>query len=122
MVINQDQLRIWIAALRSGQYQQTNGSLNNDQGYCCLGVACKVLIPADKLVLNNGGFIYGAYPDEQPEAPQWLKNINDDFMIHGKHFRSLANLNDSKTFTFAQIADELEKTYLPNDTPTTTNT
>jgi hypothetical protein len=30
----------WIAALRSGKYQQTTGRLRDSNGFCCLGVLC----------------------------------------------------------------------------------
>lgn len=30
----------WVAALRSGEYQQGNNSLRSNQGFCCLGVLC----------------------------------------------------------------------------------
>jgi hypothetical protein len=33
----------WIAALLSGEYQQTTGKLYDGTGYCCLGVLCKIL-------------------------------------------------------------------------------
>ena len=33
----------WVAALRSGQYQQGKGYLKKDGRYCCLGVLCSVL-------------------------------------------------------------------------------
>lgn len=29
----------WIAALRSGKYSQTKGTLRDQEGFCCLGVA-----------------------------------------------------------------------------------
>jgi hypothetical protein len=32
----------WVAALRSGDFQQTRGNLESDGGFCCLGVLCKV--------------------------------------------------------------------------------
>lgn len=32
----------WVAALRSGQYQQARGLLRDDDGYCCLGVLCDI--------------------------------------------------------------------------------
>lgn len=32
----------WIAALRSGEYQQAKGKLFDGIGYCCLGVACVI--------------------------------------------------------------------------------
>src|SRR4051812_20251215 len=32
----------WIAALLSGDYEQTIGALRNKRGFCCLGVACDI--------------------------------------------------------------------------------
>lgn len=32
----------WLAALRSGEFPQTQGHLRDHKGYCCLGVACEV--------------------------------------------------------------------------------
>ena len=34
--------RAWIAALRSGEYEQCAGSLRRNGRYCCLGVACEI--------------------------------------------------------------------------------
>lgn len=36
--------RAWVKALRSGKYKQAVGSLQNDEGFCCLGVACDVYL------------------------------------------------------------------------------
>lgn len=39
--MNADVKTKWLAALRSGEYQQIDGSLHKDQqGFCCLGVLC----------------------------------------------------------------------------------
>lgn len=32
----------WVAALRSGDFDQTTGVLHDEAGYCCLGVACEL--------------------------------------------------------------------------------
>lgn len=32
----------WVAALRSGEYQQGSESLCYNDSYCCLGVACAI--------------------------------------------------------------------------------
>jgi len=40
--MNKNLVKKWIKALRSGKYKQTSGSLHDVNGYCCLGVACKV--------------------------------------------------------------------------------
>lgn len=37
-----DNAKLWVTALRSGLYTQTEGRLRNDDAYCCLGVACNV--------------------------------------------------------------------------------
>ena len=33
----------WIKALESGRYKQTQGNLELDGRYCCLGVLCKTM-------------------------------------------------------------------------------
>ena len=40
---------LWLEALRSGQYPQTRGTLQDAHGYCCLGVLCKVALDNDLL-------------------------------------------------------------------------
>lgn len=35
----------WVKALRSGEYQQTQGVLTTLSEFCCLGVACDLLDP-----------------------------------------------------------------------------
>ena len=33
----------WIEALRSGNYKQAEGQLRDNDGFCCIGVACDLL-------------------------------------------------------------------------------
>jgi|ERR1044072_1710710 hypothetical protein len=114
MEINKDELRSWIAALRSGNYRQTTGALEDNYGFCCLGVACKVLIPADKLTYKEGTLrtklISGGVPEGQNNAPLWLKLINEDF--EKRHGKCLITLNDTDKESFETIANLLEKYYL----------
>jgi hypothetical protein len=43
MPMNQEVKAMWVAALRSGNYQQTDGQLHDGDGcYCCLGVLCDI--------------------------------------------------------------------------------
>ena len=100
----------WIMALRSGEYKQTRGRLEDDLGFCCLGLACKILIPEKHLVLNHAEFIFGVYPARQTNAPKWLNEINVDFEVKTSTY--LAELNDTKKFTFDEIADCLEAVYV----------
>jgi hypothetical protein len=40
--MNPEAKKLWIEALRSGEYQQTRSVLHDDNGFCCLGVLCDV--------------------------------------------------------------------------------
>lgn len=99
----------WTRALRSGDYDQAQGALQTDDGFCCLGVACDIVIPK-RNALVNGKMLWGLTPDAQEFAPEWLKNMDSDFCTRtGAH---LTDLNDSDGFTFDEIADCLEAVYI----------
>lgn len=114
----------WVLELRSGKYEQGREALNEDNSYCCLGVACKVFIEMDKLEINNRGNIRYSMPVEQSHSPTWLKLINEDFQ--SKTGLTLVGLNDGirldkaldngleheTRFTFNEIADLLEAVYV----------
>jgi hypothetical protein len=114
MKINIKKLKLWITALRSGEYRQTKATLQDENGYCCLGVACKLFIPEDKQKLNADGYLVGSMPDEQLHVPKWLKGISNDFFI--KTEKCLSGLNDIDGLSFNEIADLLEQTYLTPNT------
>lgn len=107
--INIRELKQWIAALDSGEYKQGECRLQDDTGYCCLGVGCKIIIP-DKLQSIRDGKLLYQYPVHQPGAPIWLAGINDDF--EEKTGRYLTALNDSDGFAFPEIATLLELVYI----------
>jgi len=99
----------WVEALRSGQYKQTVGVLYDGTGYCCLGVACKVMGVEPETRNNN------FYFDDQNSVLSinaadklGLKDCNgefgtDDTILTG----SLTTMNDDG-MTFEQIADMIE--------------
>jgi len=103
----------WVDALRSGKYPQTRGALQNENGYCCLGVACAInsqLInyTMDKRWIAGGDLIL------QPEVHELLKLKS----TYGKYDcpdavtntpRSLVELNDLEEWNFNQIADFIEE-------------
>lgn len=112
-------IRKWVNALRSGKYHQTRGNLQDEDGYCCLGVACRVFATGE-LKETTEGFIEGSHPWHQENVPDWLKDINNDFMhITG---RLLTVFNDGSPlanapeadgrYTFDEIADLLEAVYI----------
>lgn len=115
MRIDKKQFQKWIKALRGGEFKQTTNVLQDEKGYCCLGVACEILMPTEKkqLVPINFGqklVLSGEMPYEQPKAPIWLKDINSDFEM--KTGVSLSTLNDDEGFSFEEIADVLELVYI----------
>lgn len=108
MRLNRAQFNKWLRALRSGKYHQTQERLEDIHGYCCLGVACKVIIPKKKQEIGWDGLL-GETPNEQKHAPNWLKEIDYDFAV--KTGVALTDLNDDCNYTFEQIADVLDKVY-----------
>ena len=110
MKVQTKQFKVWITALRSGQFKQGENYLQNENGYCCLGVACLVTIPKRKLETDDMQFIIGAIPEDQQHAPKWLKDINEDFYEKTGH--PLTIINDSGKYSFDDIADILELVYI----------
>lgn len=108
MTPNKRQLTKWIRALRSGEYAQTTHRLQDEYGYCCLGVACEVLLPIK--IRNRFGFLTGSIPIDQIDAPQWLIDLNKDF--DAKTGWLLTKVNDELELTFDEIADCLEAVYV----------
>lgn len=112
--ITVEEALIWTASLRSGKYKQGKYYLESGNNeFCCLGVACKVFIPEDKINKNNKGVIKGAYPSctNQPHAPLWLMNINHDF-FHKTSEYLLSTFNDRFDYSFDEIADLIEMLYV----------
>jgi len=110
-----ENIQKWCNALRSGEYEQAAGLLQNSKGFCCLGVACMEFIPKDKRLLRKGtGHLEGSTPDYfQLHSPRWLRGINRDFERKTYPANlSLVDLNDSGKYSFDEIADCLEAVYI----------
>lgn len=119
----------WIAALRSGQYRQTKGLLENleTHGFCCLGVGCDLFLKETRQIYDEElesaltAANYGPLGDVDYElAPEALVkklrlrdrdgSIDLDWLeSHGVEHapKSLADMNDTGA-TFTQIADFIE--------------
>jgi hypothetical protein len=111
MQINKRQLKKWIAALDSGEYKQGKGQMQRGENYCCLGVACKIIVPRSKLNVSGDGELIGGFPACQIHSPDWLKKIDDHFW-EKTAYQSLHRLNDGLGFTFPEIATLLELVYI----------
>ena len=109
---NKTNIRKWIKALNSGNYEQGKEHLYkaSSDRYCCLGVACKLYakekkINFKKLIKNN------SYLPEK--VKNWLGvNDNDPIMYLDNGIQSLARLNDVEHYNFKYIADCIETKYL----------
>ena len=54
---------LWVDALRSGKYTQTKRHLSDNDGFCCLGVACDIFEGIFPELLSHGRIGVG-YEDE----------------------------------------------------------
>lgn len=111
----------WVAALRSGDYQQGQGYLARDDKFCCLGVLCELAVKADVDGLNLGWAGPGirAYNEATGELPEvvtkWAGLHSNNPMVNADEGTYLlSELNDGETIdgvethTFAEIADLID--------------
>jgi hypothetical protein len=122
-VSNKENMKIWVDALRSGNYRQTQKKLRNEDGaMCCLGVACEVFGQGTwNGDPDNSEYIYYTTPDGGHESgllphevQEWLgvSSINPEVIDAEGYGTSLANANDAMGWDFPTIADAIERTYL----------
>ena len=96
----------WVAALRSGEYKQTQGQLWSGDGFCCLGVLCD-------LAAKDGGPQWEgcrfAGSSAHPEPAMWNWVVGGD---QGRDASTISDrlveANDSQLQTFKQIASIIE--------------
>jgi len=95
----------WLQALESGEYEQCREYLSEDGKYCCLGVACEVMIkhgiPITKEQKDNV-ILYDGLKTQLVEY-QKLGLRNPRGLIRGTD-ENLMFLNDVKQWTFKEIA------------------
>jgi hypothetical protein len=99
----------WLAALRSGEYPQTDGFLHTLNGYCCLGVAyvlkggrfedklksCEIYVPLD----NSCGDPWCSMPTDTT-LEKWGLDVGAAEL--------LTKMNDDHK-SFTEIADWIER-------------
>lgn len=116
--------KLWVKALRSGEYKQSEGSLKNKDGFCCLGVLCDLAAKdggagwtKEKNAFGNYGYkndhdvMYGALPNHMRE---WLK-------ISIEEQDKLVEMNDGRfnwteSCSFSEIANYIENTFIKGAT------
>lgn len=107
-----DNAKQWVAALRSGEYQQGTDVLHNrNNRLCCLGVACILFQKAtEKLKVEKnslGGF---SYDGERTELPQIVRNWLGLKTVQGFYKNRSTSLIEQNDFhkSFTEIADIIE--------------
>jgi len=109
-----------VKALRKGGYKQSTHQLvNNNDEFCCLGVACNISKQPLEWEEVEGvwfmGKAWGALPKEIQEEFGFYSDVGrrrdgKDIVINGTTYSSLARANDGGC-TFEQIADYIEKNW-----------
>ena len=100
--------KIWIKALRSGEYKQTKKKLCDKDGYCCLGVAYDVLSDGDWIRRGDGG-VWAIRDEDSWEFREGFPPLNvlDKWGLEPDQASDLASRNDNG-WTFGQIVDWIE--------------
>ncbi len=116
-MMNKEIKEKWVAALRSGDYQQGKEVLRTGQDkFCCLGVLCDLHRqehPGYEWIFNPNREAY-VYHDKLTITPNLVVNWaglsapNPPVSSQGEARNCLATCND-KGMTFNEIADIIEK-------------
>lgn len=112
-----DAQELWLRCLEEDGMPQTRGRLRNEEGYCCLGVACFLYEHYHGKPIHPTGFgRFEGYTLGQVGAPvsDWL-GLRDG-CGHPKGWYEqlgpllpLTSLNDIEEYTFPQIAAVIRK-------------
>lgn len=119
---NKENILKWVEALESGEYPQTQGTLQKLGRFCCLGVACEVAmengVPLECEYDGDGVVTYDGRDDILPElVVEWLDLYSNDpgvfVTIDGSSFPvPLVGLNDDYDWDFAHIAQAIRENFL----------
>jgi hypothetical protein len=107
MTMDIDAKRMWVAALRSGKYQQGTGVLRNkDEKYCCLGVFCD-LIDDGEWVSRKSFDVYFYNVGHNIVDLTLAESILIKYNIPHEQIDKLIEMNDTER-SFIEIADWIE--------------
>lgn len=103
----------WIAALRSGEYEQGIGALHCEGKFCCLGVLCDVAVRAGQKLQVTRRASWVEYDGSGIFLPRsvidWA-GLNDDdpSITDAQGDDSWLSAQNDKERTFEEIADLIE--------------
>jgi len=110
----------WVAALRSGEYEQGIEALCQEGKFCCLGVLCELASNegvVSRTVINGDDAVYGIdlQRDYLPhEVQKWsgVRCSSGEYtaLVDGSRYeKSLVGHNDVDNLSFDEIADIIEE-------------
>ena len=99
----------WVAALRSGKYSQTTGTLRDEVGFCCLGVACDLSDPEGWVDIGQPEFrfVYNREDSQLQERSYLPPHIREQLGVNNLLEITLVEMNDNGK-SFEEIADYIE--------------
>lgn len=99
----------WIAALRSGKYEQVRGTLRTEGNHmCCLGVLCDVVEPERWLLIDDHDGTGERYSHGHcTQYPSF--NVERQTKLEPTMAYVLGTKNDHDKLDFNQIADWIEE-------------
>lgn len=115
--MNADVKAAWVAALRSGEYEQGHYVLHStDDRFCCLGVLCQLGVEAGVIrpgVSDGDKYAYGTDSSTSAlpfEVMAWsgIDSPWGDLPLEVERSRRLSTLNDNH-LPFDDIADVIEE-------------
>ena len=112
MSTKSENLRAWIAALRSGKYAQGQAYLRCGGNYCCLGVAYD-LSEGAKWVPSREEDADGVFETLDGFVGGLVEQTRAQFGLTEEDALALVLMNDSERIPFTQIADYIETNILP---------
>jgi len=107
--VNKRVKKLWVEALRSGEYEQTTGRLRYMDAFCCLGVLCDLYVKeTGKIETEVYRFSEGVLPID---VADW-SGFRESNPYIGKHLAidhndGLGNKLTPKTFT--QISNLIQR-------------
>lgn len=123
--MNPEIKKLWVDALRSGEYEQARGTLcivyGEKSSYCCLGVLCELAFKEGVVKhvayrewqgVENNYVQEKTYDGSAGALPYnvrvWAGSIQPSPCIFSR-YTTVAELNDSGDYTFSEIANLIEK-------------
>jgi hypothetical protein len=119
MVVNSERMQLLVDALRSGEYQQTQGTLEDKIGNCCLGVACRVAMKhglnIQIEIQSNGQTLFDDVDGVLPSSvSSWygLESADPELILPWNETEPATMCNDRLNLNFNEIANAFERTFL----------